>query len=81
MLAAANHQREAVVALLDAKADVNLCNEDGSTALMAAVLKGDTAIAHLLLDAGADVNHRDQQGDTPLHLAFQHNYPPLWKPS
>jgi len=42
-------------------------NDDGSTALMAAALKGDADIVQILLSAGADIKVKDKDEDTALN--------------
>jgi len=48
-------------------------NDDGSTALMAA-LKGDADIVQILLSAGADIKVKDKDEDTALNLAAQNGH-------
>ena len=55
--------------LIDAGADVNVINKDGSTPLLIALLNRQTEIVKLLLKAGADVNKASHYGLTPLHSA------------
>lgn len=59
----------ALKALLKAKADVNVAQPDGATALAWAIYLDDTEAAELLLAAGAKVNTADEYGETPLTLA------------
>ena len=77
MLACANSQVDVVRLLLSKGADANVGNDDGSTALMAAAMKGKAAIVHLLLDAGADPNVSDKDGDTALKIAFKFRFADL----
>ena len=67
-LVAAVHEGDgaAAVALLAGKADVNLPEADGTTALHWAVHNGDVALVEQLLKAGARVNARNDYGATPL---------------
>ena len=59
--------------LLDAGADINARDPDGSTPLYLAV-KGDyREVAQFLLAHKADPNTKDKDGDTPLHLAVWRN--------
>jgi len=51
---------------------VNAKNDDGSTALMAAALKGDD-IVQILLSAGADIKVKDKDEDT-AELAAQNGH-------
>jgi len=53
MMAAQNGHTEVVEALLGKGANVNAKDNDGATALMAAVHKGHTDIVQLLKKAGA----------------------------
>jgi ankyrin repeat protein len=66
--------RDVVVFLLGAGADINAHNENdhwGTTPLHAAAHANHTAVAQLLLDAGANVNATDMNGQTPLfHTTF-----------
>jgi ankyrin repeat protein len=62
--------REAVRALLQEGADVNMAQGDGMTALHWAAERGDAVMAEMLLFAGASVRATTRIGDyTPLHLA------------
>lgn len=56
--------------LLANKADVNIRDDFGRTALHHAALFDRMEIAVLLVNAGADVNAKDHAGYTPLHYAF-----------
>ncbi|MFO8006738.1 MAG: ankyrin repeat domain-containing protein [Candidatus Brocadiia bacterium] len=67
--AAARGEREAVVALLEAGADVSSPAEGGLTPLHCAVGAGRAEIARMLIEHGADVNATTRRGRTPLHLA------------
>jgi hypothetical protein len=55
--------------LADNGADVQMANGEGRTALIAAGMHGDTAMAKFLLQRGADRSHRDQKGKTALDYA------------
>jgi uncharacterized protein len=59
----------AVRALLQAKADGNSAEADGTTALHWAVRRGDLATVDLLLKAGAKASTANRYGVTPLYLA------------
>jgi uncharacterized protein len=67
--AAMRGDRDAVRAALAKKADVNLPQIDGSTALHWAVERDDLELADLLLRAGARVTAATREGVTPLQLA------------
>jgi ankyrin repeat protein len=67
--AAARGDRAAVRAALARKADVNLPQPDGTTALHWAVERDDMDLADVLLRAGARVTGRTREGVTPLQLA------------
>lgn len=67
--AAKNSDAEALRALLDAGADVNVRTADGSTALLWASYRDDIESARLLIRAGADVNIANELGATPIWAA------------
>jgi hypothetical protein len=73
---AAQHQNKAIVkALIGLKADVNIMNHGGSTALaQVCATKDDTnrEIATMLIHAGA-LNTIDNDGCTPLHVRVLHH--------
>jgi ankyrin repeat protein len=59
----------AIRSLLAQKADVNLTQSDGATAIQWAAYRNDTAMADLLIAAKADVKIPNRDGATPLRLA------------
>ncbi len=61
--------KAAVQKLLDQHADVNIAQNDGSTALHWAVFHSDKATVDLLLKAGANPKAANREGSTPLWLA------------
>ena len=63
--------RAAVEALIKSKADVNVPEADGTTALAWAVRQGDAKLTGDLLKAGADVQAANRYGITALYLACQ----------
>ena len=73
MYAARDGAVNAVRALADSGADLNLVDPDGTTALTLAIINGhfDTAVA--LLDKGANPNVADKNGMTPLYAAVDMN--------
>ncbi len=60
---------EAAKILIDAGAELNYQNADGSTALHTAAVFGKTNVAKILIDAGIDVNSQNNQGASALHTA------------
>ena len=67
--AAMRGDRQAVRAALTRKADVNVAQVDGSTALHWAVERDDLELADLLIRAGARVDARTREGVMPMQLA------------
>jgi uncharacterized protein len=61
--------QSAVTSLLQARADVNARETDGTTALYWAAQKNDLAIGTALVRAGADVKAASRYGVTPLQVA------------
>ncbi|MSV35993.1 MAG: ankyrin repeat domain-containing protein [Bryobacterales bacterium] len=59
----------ALRALIQKRADVNVPQADGATALHWAVYRDDLAMVDLLLGAGAKVKTANREGATPLSLA------------
>ena len=60
-----------VTALLDRGANPNAREEDGSTALSWAAIRGNAETASRLLEAGADPNLRNALGVSPLSIAIE----------
>lgn len=67
--AAALGEPDAAKILIEAGADINRKNLDGSTPLHVAIVFGKNKVAKLLIDSGADVNIKNFEGSTPLHIA------------
>jgi ankyrin repeat protein len=67
--AAMKGDKAAVQTLIKQKADVNLPQADGATAIQWAAYRNDVDIADLLIAAGADVKKPNHDGATPLRLA------------
>ena len=63
-----------VTLLLDYRADPNLRNLYGGTALHMAVKWERQTIVALLLERGADDSITDPEGDTPLKIAIDQNF-------
>jgi ankyrin repeat protein len=70
LYAARENCRECVDILLKHKADVNLPDPSGVSALVIAMSNGNWDIARKLIEAGADVNQWDIFGQAPLHVAI-----------
>ncbi|MEX2214389.1 MAG: ankyrin repeat domain-containing protein [Phycisphaeraceae bacterium] len=68
--AAAGHTK-IVERLLDHGAQVNTADDDGTTALHAAAVKGYQYVVRLLLRSDADPALRNSFGETPLELALE----------
>lgn len=73
MFAAEGDSPEIVTLLIKAGADLNTRNNDGETALIAAVKRGHVETTRLLLMAGADVKIRDAEGRSALDWAEDRN--------
>ncbi len=71
MTAAADQDREAVLALLADGVNVNAARPDGATALLWTAHWDDVELVRRLLEAGADVNAADDHGVTPLERAAE----------
>ncbi|GAB4813603.1 hypothetical protein N2152v2_000649 [Parachlorella kessleri] len=63
----------ALLALLEAGADLNAASHDGTTALHMAARLGHNNAIDLLAAAGADLRAQDKNGDTALHAAVRNN--------
>ncbi|HEY4361055.1 MAG TPA: ankyrin repeat domain-containing protein [Bryobacteraceae bacterium] len=75
--AAMKGDRATVKTLIQQKADVNVPQADGSTAIHWAAYKGDAAMADMLIAAGADVKKKTREGATPLYLAGIYGSAPM----
>jgi ankyrin repeat protein len=71
--------RSAVQSLVRQKADVNVSDPDGTTALHWAAQVDDREIAQVLIAAGADARRANRYGVTPLQLAAVNGSAPLTK--
>ena len=67
MYASRDGQFEAVEALVELEADLDLVNGDHSTALLLATINGNFDIARYLVESGADVTIASVDGATPLY--------------
>lgn len=61
--------KEEVKKLIESGDDIDICDENGSTALMKASSYGHIEIVKLLIDNGADVNYTDVDGEAALEYA------------
>lgn len=69
------NQKEGVIGLLNAGANVNACDEiSKNTPLHHAILQSNLFLVRLLVDNGADVTLRNSEGKSPLDLIqYSHN--------
>jgi ankyrin repeat protein len=73
LFAAREGNVESVRVLLEAGADIDFTDPDGTTALILALMNGHWDTAQLLIESGADVNLWDWWGQTPLYMAVDMN--------
>ena len=71
LFAAREGQMDAVRALLDGKANINVVDSDGNNALVLATLNSHYDLAQMLIDRGADVNIAAKNGRTALYTAVE----------
>lgn len=69
LYAAREGSAEIVGMLIDAGADIEQADANGTTPLLAAIINDSMETARLLIDAGANVNAVDWYGQTPLWAA------------
>ena len=71
-------RKKMIIALIDAKADLEATNKYGDTPLHTAAAIGGIKTVRLLIKKGANVNTRNPiSGDTPLHIAAGSQYSSL----
>src|SRR5579883_2399923 len=75
--AAMRGDQGAVRKLVQQKADVNIAQVDGATALHWAVYNDDLEMARVLIEAGAKVDAANREGITPLYLASVYGKPAM----
>src|SRR5262245_5013854 len=69
LVAIRNGDHAQVRKLIDAGADVNTVDKDGTTALMHSVIESDVRMMKLLIDKGADINAKNSLDSTALMYA------------
>ena len=67
-------REETIITLINNGADVNLCNETGTSPLYKACQYGHDSTVQLLLNNGADVNLCEETGVSPLFIACQNGH-------
>jgi uncharacterized protein len=77
LFAAREGALDAMRALLDAGADINLADPDGTTPLLISIINYHFDAAGLLIDRGADLNYADSHGRTPLYAAVDIHMPDI----
>lgn len=75
MMATVNNNQGLVDYFIQHKADVNMKNSDGETALTIACWKGYSDLAEFLINSGADVTSANNQGLTGLHIIAHRKLP------
>jgi len=75
--AAMHGDKTAVLALIKQKADVNIAQADGATAIQWAAYRNDLDLADALIAAGADVKKPNRDGATALRLAAINGSAPM----
>jgi ankyrin repeat protein len=73
MAATVKGNSEMVTYLIGRKANPNLSDGNGKTAILYAVMFNKPDLASLLVKAGADAEHKDQQGQSALDYAILAN--------
>jgi ankyrin repeat protein len=73
MYAARQNAMGAARALVEAGANLNLADPEGTTALLLAITNGHFDMAAMLIEAGADPNAADETGRGPLYATVEMN--------
>ena len=63
-----------VLSLIEAGADINMCNRNGSTPLHMSAQNGHDGVVKALITANVDINKTDDIGWTPLLLAIEYGH-------
>ena len=70
--AASQGQLEALQVMIDNGVDVDIAQDNGTTAMTYAALEDRPEIIEFLLDAGADIDRTDEKGRVTLDIAIKH---------
>uniref|UniRef100_A0A4W5KM43 E3 ubiquitin-protein ligase HACE1 n=1 Tax=Hucho hucho TaxID=62062 RepID=A0A4W5KM43_9TELE len=73
-LAARNRQKKCMGRLLEYNADVNICNNEGLTAINWLAVNGQTELLHDLVQHVTNVDVEDAMGQTALYVACQNGH-------
>ncbi|ELW50058.1 E3 ubiquitin-protein ligase HACE1 [Tupaia chinensis] len=74
LLHIAAKQKKCMSKLLEYSADVNICNNEGLTAIHWLAVNGRTELLHDLVQHVSDVDVEDAMGQTALHVACQNGH-------
>ncbi|XP_059970985.1 E3 ubiquitin-protein ligase HACE1 isoform X2 [Mesoplodon densirostris] len=74
LLHIAAKQKKCMSKLLEYNADVNICNNEGLTAIHWLAVNGRTELLHDLVQHVSDVDVEDAMGQTALHVACQNGH-------
>jgi len=72
LIAAQFGHMQDVLALIEAGADINMCNHNGSTPLHMSAQNGHDGVVKALIASNVDINKTDDIGWTPLLLAIEY---------
>jgi ankyrin repeat protein len=72
--AASSNDKESVQALIEAKVDVDLADENEVSPLLIASQNGHTEIVQMLIDGKAKVDLAEKDGASPLYIACQNGH-------
>ncbi|KAJ1058565.1 hypothetical protein K5549_008685 [Capra hircus] len=74
VMADQHRQKKCMSKLLEYSADVNICNNEGLTAIHWLAVNGRTELLHDLVQHVSDVDVEDAMGQTALHVACQNGH-------